>query len=146
MRNMNLLSFATIVAAAVAPLMLAGCGLSGGSVDGPHTNPIIAGAITGSVHGGQQAIGGATIHMYAVGTNGYGSPSVSVLNNGVTVTSSLDGSGSFTLVNSFTCTPDQRVYLTATGGDAGSGKNPAIALMDALGRWRYQHIDVHLAQ
>ncbi len=136
MRNVNLLSFATIVAAAVAPLMLAGCGLSGGSIDAPHTSPTPAGVltVTGNVHGGQQPIGGSTIHMYAVGTNGYGSPSVSVLNNGVTVTSSTDGGGSFTLTNLYTCTPDQRVYITATGGNAGSGPNPAIALMAALGR------------
>jgi len=136
MRNVNSLSFATIVTAAVAPLLLAGCGLSGGSINAPHTSPVPAGAltVTGNVHGGQQPIGGSTIHMYAVGTNGYGSPSVSVLNNGVTVTSSTDGGGSFTLTNLYTCTPDQRVYITATGGNAGSGPNPAIGLMAALGR------------
>ena len=136
MRNVNYISFATIVAAAVVPLMLAGCGLAGGSVDAPRTPAIPAGvfSVTGHVHGGQQPIGGATIQMYAVGTNGYGSPSVSVLNNGVTVTSSTDGGGSFTLTNLYTCTPDQRVYITATGGNAGSGPNPAIALMAALGR------------
>jgi len=136
MRNVNSISFATIVAAAVAPLLLAGCGLSGGSLESPHTPPIPVGAlsVTGNVHGGQQPIGGSTIHMYAVGTNGYGSSSVSVLNNGVTVTSSTDGGGNFTLTNLYTCTPDQRVYITATGGNAGSGPNPAIALMAALGR------------
>ncbi|HZL25827.1 MAG TPA: hypothetical protein VFC39_04780 [Acidobacteriaceae bacterium] len=135
MRNVHLLSFATIVAAAVAPLLLAGCGLAGGSLD-THTpaNPAGVYSVTGTVHGGQQVIGGSTIQMYAVGTNGYGSPAVSVLNSGVTVTSSTDGSGSFTLTNLYTCTPDQRVYITATGGDAGSGTNSAIALMAALGR------------
>jgi streptogramin lyase len=136
MRNVNLLSFATIVAAAVAPLLLAGCGTSGGNITAPHTPPVPVGAVTvtGHVHGGRQPIGGSAVQMYAVGTNGYGSPSVSVLNSGVTVTSSTDGSGSFTLTNLYTCSPDQRVYVTATGGDAGSGKNPAIALMAALGR------------
>lgn len=133
MRNVHSISFATIVAAAVAPLLLAGCGLSGGSVD-THTpaNPAGVFSVTGRVHGGQQPINGATIHMYAVGTNGYGSPSASVLNNGVTVSSNPDGS--FTLTNLYTCSAEQRVYLTATGGDAGSGKNSAIALMAALGR------------
>ncbi|HEY5328309.1 MAG TPA: hypothetical protein VIJ79_00350 [Acidobacteriaceae bacterium] len=135
MRNVHLLSFATIAAAAVAPLLLTGCGLAGGSLD-THTPATPAGvySVTGTVHGGQQVIGGSTIQMYAVGTNGYGSPSVSVLNSGVTVTSSTDGSGSFTLTNLYTCTPDQRVYITATGGDVGSGTNSAIALMAALGR------------
>jgi hypothetical protein len=133
MRNVHLLSLATIVAAAVAPLLLTGCGTSAGTATAPHTPPVPAGvSVTGDVHGGRQAIGGSNIQMYAVGTSGYGSPSVSVLNAGVTVSTNPDGT--FTLTNLYTCSAEQRVYLTATQGDAGSGKNPAIALMAALGR------------
>jgi hypothetical protein len=134
MRNSNFKPLATMIASA-ATLLLAGCGLSGGT--GTTKIPVTPGgafAITGTVHGGQQAIGGANINIYAVGTTDYGSASVSLLKPGVTVTSATDGSGSFTLTNMYTCTPEQRVYITATSGSAGSGTNGAIALMAALGR------------
>ena len=115
-------------------LALTGCGLSN-SVDTAKTPGTTSGAFTlrGNVHGGQQPVASSSIHMYAIG-NGYGAPSVSVLNNGVTINSSTDGTGSFVLTGKYTCTAEQRVYLTATGGDAGSGNNPALAMMSALGR------------
>ena len=45
-----------------------------------------------------------------------------------------DANGSFSLAGAYTCpTSSAEVYLVATGGDAGAGVNPAIALMSALG-------------
>jgi hypothetical protein len=140
MRNSNFTPLVTMIASATAAMLLAGCGMSGGT--GTKSNPLTPGgafAISGKVHGGQQPVGGANINIYAVnvsvvGPSGYGSASISLLKPGVTVTSATDGSGSFTLTNMYTCTPEQRVYVTATGGDAGSGPNGAIALMAAVGR------------
>lgn len=124
-----------LVPASASLFWLAGCGLGTSTGTSPRT-PIVGGplAVQGKLFGGQQPIGGATIRMYAVGATGYGSPAVSVMNSGVTVTTATDGSGSFVLTGKYTCSPEQRVYLTATGGDAGSGPNPAIGLMAALGR------------
>jgi streptogramin lyase len=134
MRNLNSFAkFATIFGSAAVSLVLAGCGLgSSGSLSKSPTPVGGAFAITGHVHGGQQAVSGSTVNIYAVGTTGYGSPSVSLLNSGVTVQSA--GDGTFSLTGKYTCTAEQRVYVTATGGDAGSGPNGALTLMAALGR------------
>jgi hypothetical protein len=134
MRNFNSFSkFAMVAGAAAVSLVFTGCGLNGGgSLSQGSGSGAGTFAITGNIHGGQQAVSGSTVNMYAVGTTGYGAASVSVLNSGVTVTSG--GDGTFSLTGKYTCTPEQRVYLTATGGNAGSGPNGALALMAALGR------------
>jgi hypothetical protein len=127
--------FATIFASATVPLLLTGCGLVGGA-GGTHgpTPPAGAYTVSGNVHGGQQPVSASNINIYAVGATGYGAQAVSLLNSGVIVQSSTDGGGTFSLTGKYTCTPEQRVYVTATGGDAGSGPNSALALMAALGR------------
>ncbi len=109
-------------------------------------------SIAGSVYGGQQAVTGSTIQLYAVGTTGDGSAATALLTTAVTTS---DGSGltnsnansgnnmnqlpagSFTITNDFTCPqPGAEVYLTSTGGNPGltaGTNNAALALMAALG-------------
>ena len=90
--------------------------------------------LSGQVHGGQQAVSGAMIQLFTVGTTGDGSASRSLL----TTTVSSDANGSFTIspnnVPLYNCSGATQVYLVATGGNPGIGSNNAnIGLMAALG-------------
>jgi hypothetical protein len=107
--------------------------------------------------GGQNPVSGSTIQIYTVGTTGDGSPSSALI--GATLTTS-DGSntnpniannsnanagnlnntlplGSFTIPSgAYTCNPStEEVYIVSTGGNPGlgTGVNPNLALMTALG-------------
>ena len=140
------LSAASLLLAVAVSVAITGCGAT------PSTTSV-GGAATyeGSVHGGQQPVGGAHIQLYAVGTTGDGSASTPLLTTPVTTS---DGSGnatnananagnglnsfpagSFTISGDYTCpSPSTQVYLTATGGDPGLGaNNPALALLAFLG-------------
>jgi hypothetical protein len=105
---------------------LAGCG-GDADLNGPPAAPEDS-ALSGIVHGGQQPVSGATITLYAPGHTGYGS-SPSVL---VTTTSGSDGT--FTLPRPYTCpsSNDVLTYITATGGNSGSGPNSVLALAAVL--------------
>jgi hypothetical protein len=126
---------------ALAASALTGCGLgSGGPLSPTQTAVPAAVSLKGTVFGGSQAIGDATIQLYAAGSTGYGSAysyatGTSLLGNNVVQTAS-DGTGSFSLQNTFTCPAgNPEVYLVATGGNPGltNGTNTNIALMAALG-------------
>jgi streptogramin lyase len=84
------------------------------------------------VHGGQQGVSGATIQLYAAGTN-YGSAATPLLTK--TVTS--NGAGSFTITGDYSCpTTTTQVYIVATGGNPGLAlgtNNTALIMMAALG-------------
>lgn len=80
--------------------------------------------ITGSVKTGTTAISGSTVTIFAAGS-AYGSGTTSL----TSTTAAVDGTFSLT----FSCAGNQQTYITATGGDAGQGSNPAIGLMAALG-------------
>lgn len=123
--------YAVTLTAPGLSLLLAGCGLTS-SVQTPSVPAPQGMHVSGAVHGGQQPVAGATIGMYTAGTTGYASPATSVLNPGITITT--DAGGNFNLDGKYTCTPEQRLYLTASGGDAGSGFNSAIRAMAAFGR------------
>ena len=92
----------------------------------------------GVVHGGQQAIKSATIKLWEVGTTGYGSAPTLLYGP---VTTASDGSFGFPIASWTTnCTAvnsgsnsQTPVYITSSGGDAGSGTNGSILLMAALG-------------
>jgi hypothetical protein len=87
----------------------------------------------GSVRGGQQAVTGATIQLYAVGTAGDGSASTPLLTQAVTT----DASGEFSITGDYTYpTPTSLVYLVATGDNPGltpGTNNAALAMMSVLG-------------
>ena len=109
-------------------LLLTACGTSGPGT--PTHTPLDSVKASGSVHGGQQPVVGATIQLYTVGTTADGSPATPLLTS--TVTS--DSTGSFTITGLYSCTNATQVYIVATGGNPGlSTANPNIALMAALG-------------
>lgn len=117
-------------AAAVTCTLLGGCGLGGDSaiaISGSNTAPQVR--FQGKVFGGQQPVYGATIQLYTVGTTGTASAAAPLIASTVTTNSS----GGFTITNTFSCTLATQVYIVATGGSAGSGTNPTLSLMAALG-------------
>jgi streptogramin lyase len=106
-------------------------------------------AIQGAVHGGQQAIVGAHVYLFAAGTSGYGgaglaatglNASTSLLKASSTGLSDsigayvLTGSGgTFSITGDYSCTPNTQVYIYALGGDPGGGVNNQAGLMAVLG-------------
>ena len=116
-----------------AGLFAAGVGLTGcgmvGSANGPGTATPLLRSMSGSVQGGQQPVVGAQIALYAAGKSGTASAARSMLTAPVT----SDANGNFSLNGLYSCDAGDEIYLVATGGNPGSGVNPAIALMAALG-------------
>jgi streptogramin lyase len=114
----------------IASALLAGCGMKGGSAiasNGSSAIPLVR--FQGKVFGGQQPVSGATIQLYTVGTMGMASAAAPLIASTVTT----NFSGQFTITNKFSCALATQVYIVATGGDSGSGTNPALSLMAALG-------------
>jgi polygalacturonase len=109
--------------------------------------------LSGSVHGGQQAVTGSAIQLYAVGTTGDGSAALALLTATVTTSDGTGNTtnsnanagnnfnalpaGSFTITGDYNCpTAGTEVYLVSTGGNPGLAagtNNSALALMAALG-------------
>jgi len=126
-RSLHLSVFLAL--ASLATLMiLQGCG--GGRMGTQNPAPL---ALRGRVHGGQQAVSGSTIQLYAAAAFGYGLGATPLL----TTTVTTDANGNFTITSDYTCpTPSIQVYIVATGGNPGLSagtNNTALALMAALG-------------
>ena len=122
--NGSALSFCVI--AAIICALLAGCGYSG------PTGANSAVALTGSVHGGQQPVSGATIQLYAAGTDGDGSVALPLLSSAV----KTDSNGNFTIPAAYGCpSASSPVYVLASGGSPGpeANNNPALALTAVVG-------------
>jgi hypothetical protein len=98
------------------------------------------------VHGGQQAVSGASLYLFAAGTAGYATPATSLLNTadaGVATDASGNGyvttgaNGSFNITGDYACpSSSAQVYLAATGGNPGlspATNNSALSLIAALG-------------
>ena len=121
----------TCLISVVFLLFLTGC--TGGFVSQPALPVAGAGstAFQGTVFGGQQPVAGALVSVYEIGRSGYGTGAVLK----ATTTSSTDGRGAFSFAaNAYTCSsPNAPMYLTATGGNAGSGINASSAMMAGLG-------------
>jgi len=128
-------------------LVLAGCaGMP--AITTSNTDSIPGTVLHGSVHGGQNPIGGAHVYLYAVNTTGYGGPgiaasttnaSVSLLHSGTGTTQdgsghyyvTTDQYGNFTITGDYSCPSNYpNTYFYASGGDPGlgSGVNSAITL------------------
>jgi len=109
---------------------ISGCN-NGAPRPSPESGPAIPTAYRGTVLGGQQPVSGASIQLYAVGTNGDGSAATPLLSP-VPVT---DANGNFNITGSYTCPAgNPLVYIVAAGGNPGlSSTNPDISLMAALG-------------
>ncbi len=116
---------------AVAMAAISGCGV--GTVEPGVGSEVEGAAIHGTVLGGLQPVGFATLQIYAVGTGGYGSAATPLLNRAVTT----DANGNYSVTGAYTCpTPTTLVYLTATGGNPGLApgtNNAALAEIALLG-------------
>jgi hypothetical protein len=143
----NKLRVVVILVLTAGTLVVAGCGQgSGGGPSGGIPSSAARHRINGVIYGGQNAIIGATVTLYAAASDGFGSSDVTVLGTAIT-----DSSGNYTLnsgacpLNSATARPKiqaadiegdttAETYIVATGGNSGSGvSNAAIALMAAIG-------------
>ena len=128
--------------ASAALLVLTGC--AGFSTVVPGNVTATSAALTGAVHGGQQPVTGSHVHLYSVGTGGYGSAS----NNIITTATGSDADGNYVLTDangnfslptgSYSCTnATDQTYLLASGGNPGlptpGTDNSAIVLLAALG-------------
>ena len=120
----------------LASVWLSGCSEDFGKVPA-STSAVLAGPLTGSVHGGQQPVVGASVSLYAASNAGYGAASILL----TPVPAITDANGSFSVTGTYTCTPGQQVYLVASGGNPGVAPsvanpvptNPASAMMGVLG-------------
>ena len=131
--------------ASLLPLVLTGCTIESTGV--PTADPGLA--ITGAVHGGQQAIVGAHVYLFAANITGNAGPGIvastgnasqSLLNAASTHNSDTigayvltDANSGFTITSDYSCTPGTQVYVYALGGNPGSGVNSAAGLLAALG-------------
>ncbi len=117
-----------LLASLALPVVLAGCGA--GTITTETAGTL---AMTGHVHGGVQPIAGATIQLFAAGTNGNGSQSLSLLTHPVVT----DSQSYFTLTGDYNCpSANSQVYLVARGGNPGypgNVNNTALVLLSALG-------------
>jgi len=112
-----------------------GCGVGPSAFTAPVA-PSARPVIQGSVHGGQQAIVGASIQLYAAGAptsgGGYGLGAVPLITGTLPVT---DINGNFDLTGTYTLpTTPSFFYIVSTGGSPGPGLpvNPNIAIMAVL--------------
>src|ERR1700738_1552803 len=133
----RIMDVGVVVLASGLSVLLSGCGA--GLVAPASEHPAAGLIITGTVHGGQQPVKGATIMLYAVGTTGYGAAATPLLTTSVV----SDSDGNFSLTGDYSCPtagtafgPSTPVYLTARGGNPGLSagtNNSAIFLMAGLG-------------
>lgn len=126
-RSFPLISSLLLITAAIT-----GCGAGNPA----STTPIAAASnpvLQGNIHGGQQAVVGAKIQLYAAGapTSGgaYGQGSTALITGVLPVS---DINGNFTITGDYTLpTTPSHLYIVATGGSPGVGLplNPNLAMM-----------------
>lgn len=115
-------------AAGVVAAVLAGCGAVPGASSAPADAENVL--FSGKVHGGQQAVTGANIALFATTSGGYGGTLTPL------ASTTTDGVGNFDIKTSYTCPSGQQAYIVATGGNpglTGTVNNAAIFLVAALG-------------
>lgn len=152
----------TLLAGASALCVLSSVlGCSMGQTSGTSGNALSPVALTakqvqGHIHGGQQAVSGATIQLYAAGTpsgngGGYGVGATPLIPSGsyspgglpgctggsCTTLPQTDANGNFSIAGDYTCPANvSQIYIVASGGNPGLGgtvNNTNLALMAALG-------------
>jgi len=125
MKLSKLLSISLTIATAI----MTGCGGGGSSSSGGSggTPPQTGTTISGTVMNGTNALQGASIQLYTVGTSGLQSASTALLSSAA-ITSAT---GTFSLT--FSCGSATEVYFVASGGNSGAGSNSASSLISAVG-------------
>ena len=120
--GINMKRTQTLGAALVLATMITGCGSS----SGVSTGAALSGEVVGG--GAHNPVSGAAITLYAMGSSGYGVGNTSL------GTATSDSSGAWT--TNYSCPSGNsgvQTYVTAIGGDAGSGTNSAIGLTALAG-------------
>ena len=121
-----------------AALGLSGCGYSANnsapaSGSSPSGTASAAVAIQLHVGGAEWSVSGASIQLYAAGTQGTAAAATPLLTQPV----ATDSSGNLTITEAYACpSPTSQVYLVASGGNPGlaSGtNNQALRLLTMLG-------------
>jgi hypothetical protein len=131
--------------------MLVAIGLTGCQMT-QSVAPVLEPGVSGAAFGGQQAVTGSLIQLYAVGNTGDGSAATPLIRATVTTSDGTGlpnsnanagnanntlSAGSFTITGDFTCpSATTEVYLTSTGGNPGlpsGSNNPNLSLMATLG-------------
>jgi len=149
LRNRN----ALIASAACAclSLVLSGCGLGGAGTTTAATSitPIVTapvapapksvpGQISGYAHGGEQAVSGATVNLFAtsntgVATNGIYVPATPLTPIATGTTGTGSAAGTYSLTVATPCNAPDYMYATITGGNSGGGTNNNLVLLALVG-------------
>ncbi len=135
----KILGSSFLAISAAAALTLTGCTDSFNNAVTGTTIATQGNAFTGNVHGGRQPIANATVTVYAMGKNGYGSAGAAL----ASTTTDLNGNFSFGLASghAYACPPatsatlSQSLYITAVGGNPNGStgsSNPTTYLMTVL--------------
>lgn len=104
--------------------LLTGCGVT----TSPAGNPSSSLAIHGQAFGGAQPLKNSTITLYAASQTGYAGAATAL------TSTQTDGVGNFDITGTYNCPSNSQVYLTAAGGDPGTGKNnPNLVIAAGLG-------------
>jgi hypothetical protein len=128
---------AAAILGAASVFALAGCGTNSTATQSSVAPPVTLATVPhGEVFGGQQAVSGMTLQLYAAGSTGYGSAATALFNPATTT----NAAGSFSFPTYHCPTSTTQVYLVGTGGDPVAGNsggntavNPNLGLMVALG-------------
>jgi hypothetical protein len=132
--NVSRFRFNSIKAVSLYSLLVLMVACTGCGVNAAGTLSSGSARVRGSMHGGRQAVTGATIQLWAANTAEPSSATTYTPMPLLTQTVTTGSTGDFDITGLYTCpSPDAQVYLTGTGGSAGSGTNPNIALMSLLG-------------
>ncbi len=125
-------------------IFLTGCvGTQFGSTT-EKTNPLQGAALVGKVHGGEQAIVGAYVYLYAANTTGSAGPGIpaSASNESISLLDSpgyvmTDSNGNFTITSDYSCpSANSQVYIYTVGGNPGLAQgtnNTSAGLLAGLG-------------
>jgi len=132
---LNVKNVTLVLTAVVLTAMTAGCGIGNttDSASDPQTVPM---TISGTVHGGEQPISGATVQLWQTGTTGYGTGAAQLVAS--TTTALHTGAFTFPTANvPANCTGTSGAYITASGGDPTgntlTANNHAILLAAFIG-------------
>jgi sugar lactone lactonase YvrE len=136
-RRSQLQTVAVSLSALALTVVMTGCATGLGSNGFGVGQQVASVRVSGSVHGGQQPIKGASVQIYAVGTTGVGSASTPLL-----TTPATTGDGGYFSIpaGAYDCVNPAatEIYLVASGGDPTNGannyNNTSINMVAALGK------------
>jgi len=122
-----------VISLALAAMALTGCGIG---VTGTSNEHSVGSALAGKALGGIQPIIGATVKIYATGTDyGVGTFLQEANQRGASVGQDTDSNGAFQFAGGYDCPAGQFVYIVSSGGNTGSNNiNDSAVMVAALGR------------